>query len=127
MASSVAVLGVGSMGLPLAHRLVTAGFRVLAYDADVKALERLPAAVQRVSTPREAADSARTVIGCLPSLQAYRQDGAWAPRCGAWQRRKPLFACRNDRREAGAGTERCLEKEWYRYAGCADDRRPRKS
>ena len=41
MASSVAVLGVGSMGLPLAHRLVTAGFRVLAYDADVKALERL--------------------------------------------------------------------------------------
>ncbi len=40
MASSVAVLGVGSMGLPLVHRLVTAGFRVLAYDADVKALER---------------------------------------------------------------------------------------
>ena len=73
MASSVAVLGVGSMGLPLVHRLVTAGFRVLAYDADVKALERLPDAVQRVSTPREAADSAGTVIGCLPSLQAYRQ------------------------------------------------------
>ncbi|MFY9439503.1 MAG: NAD(P)-binding domain-containing protein, partial [Burkholderiaceae bacterium] len=73
MASSVAVLGVGSMGLPLVHRLVTAGFRVLAYDADVKALERLPDAVQRVSTPREAAGSARTVIGCLPSLQAYRQ------------------------------------------------------
>jgi 3-hydroxyisobutyrate dehydrogenase len=53
---TVGLIGLGEMGLPIAGRLVEAGWRVVGYDVEGAALERAVAAgVQRTASPAEVA------------------------------------------------------------------------
>ena len=70
---TVAVLGAGAMGRPMIGRLLRHGHTVWAYDTQAAAMQALPAAVHRASSARQAADAASVVIGCLPTLAAYRR------------------------------------------------------
>jgi len=69
----VAVLGAGAMGQPMARRLLRAGHTVWVYDTHDTAVQALPRAIHRASSARQAADAASVVIGCLPTLAAYRR------------------------------------------------------
>jgi 3-hydroxyisobutyrate dehydrogenase len=64
-------IGVGNLGAHLATNLLRAGFAVVAHDLDREAAECLiePGGVC-VSSPKQAAESADTVITCLPSPAA---------------------------------------------------------
>jgi 3-hydroxyisobutyrate dehydrogenase-like beta-hydroxyacid dehydrogenase len=70
---TVAVLGAGAMGRPMIGRLLRHGHTVWAYDTQAAAMKALPATVHRASSARQAADAASVVIGCLPTLAAYRR------------------------------------------------------
>ena len=77
---TVAFLGLGNMGLPMATNLVAAGFRVRGYDPVPAAVEAAQTAEVDVAvSPTEAAEGADVVITMLPSgrhvLDAY-QPGA---------------------------------------------------
>ena len=53
---TVGLIGLGEIGLPMASRLVQAGWRVVGYDVQGKALEQAVAAgVQRAGSPVEVA------------------------------------------------------------------------
>ncbi|MDX3924231.1 MAG: NAD(P)-dependent oxidoreductase [Shinella sp.] len=63
MACSVAVVGLGAMGLGMAHSLLRAGHRVSGFDIDPAALERLEAAGGKgFRTAREAAAGADILV-----------------------------------------------------------------
>jgi 3-hydroxyisobutyrate dehydrogenase-like beta-hydroxyacid dehydrogenase len=70
---TVAVLGAGAMGRPMIGRLLRHGHTVWAHDTQAAAMKALPATVHRASSARQAADAASVVIGCLPTLAAYRR------------------------------------------------------
>ncbi len=64
----VAVIGLGTMGLPMARHLVAAGYAVVGCDLDSTRVEALGA--QRADTPAEAAATADVVLLSLPSAAA---------------------------------------------------------
>lgn len=68
---TIGIVGAGHMGGPMAARLVELGFRVLVRDRDTAVTQAL---VERgaiaAATPREVADAADVVLGCLPSVAA---------------------------------------------------------
>jgi 3-hydroxyisobutyrate dehydrogenase len=79
---TVGLIGLGEMGLPMASRLVRAGWRVVGYDVQGEALERAVAAgVQRAASPAEVARAVdRTIVSVvrtLPQTEAllFGQDG----------------------------------------------------
>ncbi len=79
---SVAVLGLGSMGSGMAHRLLGAGFAVTVYNRTASRAESLRVAGARVAaTPREAASGADVIIAMLADDPASR--GAWLGENGA--------------------------------------------
>ena len=64
-------IGVGNLGIHLATNLLRAGFAVVVHDLDQDAAERLvEAGGVCASSPKQAAESADTVITCLPSPAA---------------------------------------------------------
>jgi putative dehydrogenase len=67
---TVGVIGLGEMGLPMASRLVRAGWRVVGYDVQGKALEQASAAgVQRAASPAEVARAVdRTIVSIVRTL-----------------------------------------------------------
>src|SRR5262245_58801606 len=67
---TVGLLGLGEMGLPMASRLVQAGWRVVAYDVREEALARAVAAgVQRAGSPAEVARTVdRTIVSIVRTL-----------------------------------------------------------
>lgn len=79
---SVAVLGLGTMGSGMAHRLLGAGFEVTVYNRSEARAEALGAAGAKVAaTPREAASNADVVIAMLADDPASR--GVWLGENGA--------------------------------------------
>ena len=64
MTTTVAFLGLGGMGLPMAANLVTAGFRVRAWNRSVARLEGLTGA-EPCRTPHEAAEGSAFVISMV--------------------------------------------------------------
>jgi 3-hydroxyisobutyrate dehydrogenase len=64
----VAVIGLGTMGLPMARHLVAAGHQVVGCDLDRRRVEALGA--DRAATPGEAAVEAEVVLLSLPSADA---------------------------------------------------------
>src|SRR4029078_5781625 len=67
----VGIVGLGSIGLPMAERIASAGWRVVGYDV------RPPATVQgrgifMASAPEEVADMADIVLSCLTSADIHR-------------------------------------------------------
>ena len=61
----IGFIGIGTMGRPMASRLLAAGHEVVACDVDLGRAEALGAPV--AGTPAEAADGAEVVITSLPS------------------------------------------------------------
>ena len=67
----VAFVGLGTMGLPMARRLVAAGHEVVACDVDLDRAAKVGGAV--ATTPAEAAAGADAVLTSLPSLGAVEE------------------------------------------------------
>ncbi|MHA6764272.1 NAD(P)-dependent oxidoreductase [Streptacidiphilus sp. PAMC 29251] len=73
-APTVAFLGLGAMGAPMAARLLEAGHRVVVWNRTAARAEPLRAAGARVAaTPAEAARAADLVLGCLLDGAAVEQ------------------------------------------------------
>jgi len=70
--STVAFIGLGRMGLPMARRLAAAGYRVRAYDLSEQARAEAAAiaGVQAVGSAQDAAVGADAVVLMLPSSSA---------------------------------------------------------
>lgn len=67
----IAFIGVGTMGLPMARRLLAAGHEVVACDADPARAQALGAAV--AATPAEAAAQSEVAIASLPAPKAVEE------------------------------------------------------
>lgn len=68
MVSTVAFLGLGAMGSPMAERLVTSGWDVRVFDVSTPAVERLvKLGAKACLSPWEAATGAKITFACLPS------------------------------------------------------------
>jgi 3-hydroxyisobutyrate dehydrogenase len=81
-ASSVALLGLGTMGSGMAHNLLKAGFGLTVYNRTASKAEALAAAGARVAeTPAKAARGAKIVISMLADDPASRE--AWLGADGA--------------------------------------------
>lgn len=66
-------VGVGTMGRPMARRLIEAGHAVVVYDRDDAAVAELKAiGAQAAASVREVADSARIVFTSLPTPAIFR-------------------------------------------------------
>jgi len=86
MSNTVAFLGLGVMGYPMAGHLVRAGHRVTVYNRASARAEKFAAqhgAAKRASTPREAALGADFVFACVGNDDDLRavmlgEDGAFA-------------------------------------------------
>jgi 3-hydroxyisobutyrate dehydrogenase-like beta-hydroxyacid dehydrogenase len=73
MTGPVGFIGLGSMGFPVAERLLTAGYPVLAFDIRSDAVARLTAAgADGAATAREVADRAETVLISMPTPDIAR-------------------------------------------------------
>ncbi|CAB3724541.1 2-hydroxy-3-oxopropionate reductase [Paraburkholderia graminis C4D1M] len=71
---SLGFVGVGTMGRPMARRLIEAGHNVVVYDRDESAVEQLKAIGARAAASvREVADSAHIVFTSLPTPAIFRQ------------------------------------------------------
>jgi 3-hydroxyisobutyrate dehydrogenase-like beta-hydroxyacid dehydrogenase len=71
--SLLGFVGVGTMGRPMAHRLIEAGHTVIVYDRDEAAVAELKAAGARVgASVRDVADKARIVFTSLPTPAIFR-------------------------------------------------------
>src|SRR5262245_12719325 len=71
--ATLAVIGLGRMGLPMSRRLIAAGFDVRGADRVPAAREAFAAAGGRAfATPREAAAGAAAAITILPDGKAVR-------------------------------------------------------
>src|SRR5690242_5165953 len=67
----IGFIGLGKMGLPMARRLIEAGHQLAVFDQRKEAMDRLVAlGASAVSSPKDVADRAETVMASLPSLQA---------------------------------------------------------
>ena len=72
--ATVAFIGLGNMGAPMAANLVKAGHRVVGYDLNTNALRALAAAgVQAAASAAEAARGADFVITMLPAGEHVRE------------------------------------------------------
>ncbi|HEX5455718.1 MAG TPA: NAD(P)-dependent oxidoreductase [Stellaceae bacterium] len=67
-------LGVGAMGLPMAHKLLDAGHSLVIHDISDKAISSLlDRQARRVASPKELADRCEIVFVSLPTLAAFRE------------------------------------------------------
>jgi 3-hydroxyisobutyrate dehydrogenase-like beta-hydroxyacid dehydrogenase len=67
----IGFIGLGKMGFPMARRLIAAKHQLVVFDQRKDAMDKLVALGARaVSSPKDVADRAETVMASLPSLQA---------------------------------------------------------
>ena len=79
---AVAVLGLGTMGSRMAHRLLAAGFPVTVYNrSHDKAAPLVSAGARAAETPRKAIEGANVAIGMLADDRASRE--VWLGAAGA--------------------------------------------
>lgn len=65
---SIAFIGLGNMGAPMAENLLKAGYRLSVYDLSEAATQRLQQAGARVAdSPKDATSNAQVVISMLPA------------------------------------------------------------
>src|SRR5256885_2835766 len=78
---TIAFIGCGAMGAPIAERLIDAGYTVRLFDPRAEAMAPLVArGAVAATSPREAATGAEVSIACLPAPEisravAYGADG----------------------------------------------------
>jgi len=71
---SVGFIGTGSMGGPMATRMLAQGVPLVVYDTNPRAVAALVKKGARAArSPAEVADRAATVLFCLPTLEAIRE------------------------------------------------------
>jgi 3-hydroxyisobutyrate dehydrogenase-like beta-hydroxyacid dehydrogenase len=67
----IGFIGLGRMGFHMARRLIEAKHRLVVFDTQKEAADRLVAlGAERASSPKDVADRTETVMASLPSLQA---------------------------------------------------------
>ena len=67
----IGFIGLGKMGFPMARRLIEAGHKLIVFDTQKAAVDRLVALGARAgASPKDIADEVETVMASLPSLQA---------------------------------------------------------
>lgn len=72
--NKVGFIGLGTMGEPMAHNLLKAGFQLLVHDLNVAPVERLAAAgAKRAASPAEVARQVEVVVLSLPDDAAVRK------------------------------------------------------
>ena len=70
---TIAFIGCGAMGAPIAERLIDAGYTVRLYDPRAAAMAPLVARGGVAATsPRDAATGAEVAFACLPSPEVSR-------------------------------------------------------
>ena len=71
---TIGFIGVGSMGAPIARRLLQNGQKLIVCDVNPRAIKELAASGARTArSPKEVAAHAATIMLCLPSLDAIRE------------------------------------------------------
>jgi 3-hydroxyisobutyrate dehydrogenase-like beta-hydroxyacid dehydrogenase len=68
----IGFIGLGAMGLPMTRCLLRAGFRVAGWDIRDQPLRQLGNQITVARSAQEVGDLADIVLGCLPTLDAYR-------------------------------------------------------
>ena len=72
-ADMIGFIGVGSMGCPIAARMVERGLKILAYDRDPEALAKAEAAgVGTAGSVVEVVDQCEIVFACLPTVDVCK-------------------------------------------------------
>ena len=70
---TIGFIGVGRMGLPMASRLVAAGYRLVAYDVQGQALSAITAkGAEKATSPADVASRAEIVLASLPMPDIVR-------------------------------------------------------
>src|ERR1041385_1968388 len=70
---TIAFIGCGAMGAPIAERLIDAGYRVRLFDPRAEAMAPLVArGGEAAKSPREAATGAEVAFACLPAPEISR-------------------------------------------------------
>jgi 3-hydroxyisobutyrate dehydrogenase-like beta-hydroxyacid dehydrogenase len=64
---TVGFIGLGNMGMPMARRILEAGFKLTVLDTNAEALSQFHGQATIATSPREVADTAEIVFACLPS------------------------------------------------------------
>lgn len=74
MIKKIGFIGIGIMGEPMAKNLISAGYRLAAYDINREGVERLATGgVEATSSPKEAATSRDMVITMLPDDRVIQE------------------------------------------------------
>src|SRR5690242_6867035 len=68
----VGLIGLGSIGAPMAERIVQAGHRVHVYDIRADAMAAFRGRAELAASPRAVADQADIVLCCLASSDSFR-------------------------------------------------------
>jgi 3-hydroxyisobutyrate dehydrogenase-like beta-hydroxyacid dehydrogenase len=68
----IGFLGLGSIGRPMAERLVQGGVRVVVYNRTAAATAPFQGRAEIAATPAEAADKADFIFACLTTAASYR-------------------------------------------------------
>jgi len=71
--TAIGFIGLGSIGAPMAERIVQAGYRVHVYDIRPEAMAPFRGRAECAASPRAVADQADTVLGCLASNDSFRE------------------------------------------------------
>jgi 3-hydroxyisobutyrate dehydrogenase-like beta-hydroxyacid dehydrogenase len=72
-ARTIGFIGLGSIGAPMAERIVQAGHRVHVYDIRPEAMAPFRGRAEFAASPRTMADQVDTVLGCLASSDSFRE------------------------------------------------------
>lgn len=74
MSKELGFIGLGNMGLPMARRLIEAGFKLTVYDVRREPLQRLvQLGAEAASSPKDVADQTETVMVSLPTPVIVKQ------------------------------------------------------
>lgn len=68
---TIAFVGLGRIGRPMAERLLDAGFAPIMYDIERAALQHFAGRAHLASSPSDAADRADVVFACLQAVEQY--------------------------------------------------------
>ena len=72
-AQTIAIIGLGAIGRPMAERIAGAGLPLVVCDVREAAVAGLPETVARAASPEDAANRADIVLACLPSIDSHRK------------------------------------------------------
>lgn len=69
----VGFIGLGSIGAPMAERIMQAGYKTVVYDIRAEAMAPFRGGAELAASPRDVADKADVVLACLASNRSFRE------------------------------------------------------